>query len=227
MQSRKNINIVITLVIFVLALTACAQPTPAVPATLDPQDLEATISAAETNVVREVLAQLTETALANPTDAPTEVPPTAVPTEVPPTAEPTQTAAPVVVPTATKAVISSGSAGYVAPVQNEYQCQIISISPVAGTNLNQREDFDFSVTVKNTGTKTWDQGEFDYRFVSGTKMHKGTDFMDMPATVQPGQQVSLTIDMLAPSISGNAFAVWNIVSGDKTACSLVLDIYVK
>lgn len=122
--------------------------------------------------------------------------------------------------------VSSGTIGVQptpAPVTGS--CSITSTQP--GTSMATRNDFDAVWTVKNTGTKTWDMSSVDYKYVSGTKLHKYNDRYDMKATVKPGESVEIRVDMLAPTTSGSYTTTWAIVEGSNTLCSLPLTITVK
>lgn len=103
-------------------------------------------------------------------------------------------------------------------------CQIISTSPSKA--LKPREDFDAIWQVKNTSGKDWDQHSVDYKFVSGTSMHKKSIY-DFKTTVRNGETVNIIVDMLAPDKAGTYSATWSIVSGNKTLCTLPITITVK
>jgi hypothetical protein len=104
-------------------------------------------------------------------------------------------------------------------------CKIVSTVP--NTTLQVRADFDAVWTVKNTGTTTWDMHAVDYKYVSGTKMHKYNSLYDLPQTVKPGESVKIIVDMLAPSTAGTYTENWAIVQGSTTLCNLPITVVVK
>jgi hypothetical protein len=229
MNPRKAISIIIVLVLALIHLPGCrAAPIPitgaepSLTATVDPYVLATEVSAAETRAVAFALFQLTATELARPTATLTSIPPTltmtptATNTLIIPTSTLTQT------PTKTLVPLTPTPTLYPA-----YQCSIISVSPVKNQILKPREDFDFVVVLKNNGTKNWEIGQFDFLYVSGIKMQKYVDIIDIPKTVKPGEQIQLVIDMLAPDTTGSARAVWNLAAGKIIACSVTLDIIVR
>jgi len=104
-------------------------------------------------------------------------------------------------------------------------CKIVSTTPTG--SLQVRADFDAVWTIKNTGTTTWDMHAVDYKYVSGTKMHKYNSLYDLPQTVKPGESVKIVVDMLAPSTPGTYTENWAIVQGSSTLCSLPITVIVK
>jgi hypothetical protein len=104
-------------------------------------------------------------------------------------------------------------------------CEITSTSP--SKTLKTREDFDAVWTVKNTSSKNWDLQSVDYKFVSGTEMHKYAKAFDFKQTVKPGESIKIVVDMLAPDKVGTYSTNWAIVQGSTTLCSLPLTVVVK
>ncbi|MEM5774144.1 MAG: NBR1-Ig-like domain-containing protein [Anaerolineaceae bacterium] len=104
-------------------------------------------------------------------------------------------------------------------------CQITSKQPT-GT-LAKNADFDAVWTVKNTGSATWYLDEVDYRYVSGSRIHKYNDVYDLSKTVKPGESITIRVDMTAPSTAGTYAVNWAIVRSNTTLCTLPLTITVK
>src|SRR3990172_6111114 len=71
MMRISRIVSISTLLILMLVLTACNAFGPQTPATVDPNVIKATVDAASTQAVLTIAAQLTSTALAQPTNTPT------------------------------------------------------------------------------------------------------------------------------------------------------------
>lgn len=62
--------------------------------------------------------------------------------------------------------------------------------------------------VRNTGTTTWDTG-YQFAFRSGEQMN-GPSAISLPASVAPGQEVNLSINLTAPSSLGNHEGYWQM-----------------
>jgi hypothetical protein len=219
MSGRKKWFISVILIILIFTFTAC-QSSPSeitTPPAFDPQFVEATVNAAETYAVETFIAQLTQTALSQPTVVPPATVPTAVP-ETPTLAIPTATFVSYV-PIATETPDNGGP--------TEYLCEILDISPAVGTQFNPNQEFDFYVKLLNVGSKTWSPETFIYKYVRGDHLEQYVSSISMPRAINTGEVVELSIDMMTPGESGNTFTVWNVMEGDKIACSVVVDIYVK
>ncbi len=104
-------------------------------------------------------------------------------------------------------------------------CQVSQTIPSGW--VNTRDDFDLTWTVKNTSNTTWDINSVDYKYVSGTQMHKYGNLYDLPQTVKPGETVKIVVDVLAPNQAGTYAVNWAIVQGKTTLCTLPATIYVK
>lgn len=103
-------------------------------------------------------------------------------------------------------------------------CEILSVTPSKTTT---RADFDVVWTIKNTSGKDWDASSVDYKYISGTKMHKYAGAFDLPATVKAGETVKIVVDMLAPDQAGSYTTNWAMVSGSTTLCNLPITLTVK
>jgi hypothetical protein len=104
-------------------------------------------------------------------------------------------------------------------------CTITSTTPTS--TLQFYQDFDAAWTVKNTSSSNWEVSAVDYKYVSGTKMHKYASLYDLSQTVKPGETVKIIVDMLAPSQAGTYSVNWAIVQGSATLCNLPLTVVVK
>lgn len=121
---------------------------------------------------------------------------------------------------------SSGSSSTSTNKPSGYSCSIISAGP-AGSVTPVKSHFDATWEIKNTGTKTWEVTEVDYKFVSGTKMQAKADRFDLGKTVKPGETVKIIVDMIAPDTAGYYSANWALVQGESTICSFSTSVRTK
>ncbi|GAB4424551.1 MAG: hypothetical protein Kow002_14060 [Anaerolineales bacterium] len=200
------------LAISLLVILGCVSPfyvSPSVP--------EQPAEPLETIIVKTADAAFTQTAMfISPTPTLTYTPvPTKTPTITP---SPTPTfvfATWTPIPSAT---LPGGSTG------KDYSCSVLSVSPSG--RMAPRTDFDAKWVVQNTGEKTWDRNDADYYYSDGTRMHKKGAY-DFPETVQPGETVTLTVDMISPKNTGDFKAVWRIRVGKNQFCNMTITIRVR
>lgn len=225
MSMTKILSFSLMIVIALLA-SACGALGPQAEATMDPQIFQQTLNAASTQALETIVAQLTATAQAQPPE-PTQQPTVVVFT---PTTQPTATATATVTntlppPTATRVPATATATHTATP--SDLQCSIVSQSPALGEKMKMGNDFDAVWKLKNTGTKLWDAGEADIRFSSGSKLQKFGDIYDLAKTVNPGEEISIAVDMLAPNIVGTYKATWVLVGEGKTICTMNVHIEVQ
>ncbi len=206
----------------ILVLVACELPSLFIssPATPLPGSIE-------TSIVQTVAAAQTQTALFLPT--PTRTPtmtslPTSTLTEtatstatilfIITTSTRTRTATPL--PSVTEAGFSD----------ENWACRLISKSPSDKQTFALRTDFDARWVVENVGDKSWNSNNVDYIYYSGTKMHK-KDGYDLPETVDPGESVTIIVDMMTPKKAGNYSTTWIFRSSQIEFCTLSISIIVK
>jgi hypothetical protein len=120
---------------------------------------------------------------------------------------------------------STGSAPTPTPAPSGGHCQIISTQP--DSRLSPNTDVDAVWKVKNTGNSTWYAHEIDYLYVSGSRMYKYDDIYDLGVDVEPGETVTIRVDMLAPGSAGAYAMNWAIKRGGATLCTLPLTISVR
>ena len=75
-----------------------------------------------------------------------------------------------------------------------------------GKEMSPNQAFTKTWTFKNTGTCTWTT-EFDIFFVSGDQM-SAPSVLDFPQTVKPGESVTISVPMVAPSAPGTYTGYW-------------------
>ncbi len=171
----------------------------------------------ETVIVRTADAAFTQTAFAKP--------PTATASQTP---LPTKTAS--ITPSPTVTFIFSTWTPPAPPTSSvsrtgsAYSCTVTSASP--SSSLAPRTSFDGKWVVYNTGNKSWDSNSTDYYYSSGTRMHEKGAY-DLPRTVDPGDSISLTVDMISPKNSGSYETVWRLRVGKTQFCNMSLTITVK
>jgi len=190
-----------SLLLALLFLSACGPTTtPTTVAEYIATQVEGTLQAQATLDMAETLvARMTQQAIPTATFTP------------PPTATPLITAT--LLPTATS---QPPTAVYVPPVVTStpsrtslcLHATLISDGDIPdGTEMSPNEAFTKTWTFKNTGTCTWTT-EFDIFFVSGDQM-SAPAVLDFPQTVQPGESVTISIAMVAPSAPGTYTGYWN------------------
>lgn len=210
------------LILLAVTSSACGLLGPKAQPTMDPLTFQATLNAAATQALQTIVAQITETAKAQPpTQEPTQAPTQVVSTA---TSAPTATATlvPTLPPTATR--VPPTAAPTNTPTPKALDCTIVSQAPALGAKLDVNTDFDGVWTLKNTGTQKWEVGNVDVRYDSGSKLQKYGDIYDLAKTVNPGEQITITIDMVVPGTAGTYKAVWKLVQGSTTVCTMNLEI---
>ena len=228
-KNKKNLTLIISVFLFAtIMLSACGNDAANGTETPYIQVLDQTatndVSIYMTQAAGTVFAQFTETALAVPTNTPTA-------TE---TATPTLTSTPLPTATTYYVWVAPTTSYYTStplsltpsltPTTAAYSCSITSKSIADGTDFSPNEDFDASWTVKNTGSETWDASNFDFRYISGTSMYKHNAVYDFPSSVAPGESITITVDMVAPSSAAYYETFWGINYSSTTICSLPLRI---
>jgi hypothetical protein len=233
MSTRKaKLLYLFTTIAFILACGPALATAPY--PTADPNEIN-TIIALTANAASSQTAAAMPTATFTPSITPTRPTETPSPTETPTVIFILSTPTKIVVPTFT--LISSGggsgsgsgsggSGGNSGSSSDNYACQVLSVSPSNGTTMKQDTDFDAVWKVKNIGQKTWDKNSVDFIFDSGTDMGK-RDGYDLSNNVKSGQEISLGVDMVAPTKSGNYTTNWTLRVGSNKFCKMSLTINVK
>ena len=213
------------LLVSALILAACnvgATPAPTV-------DLNAINTAAVATAMGQISAQLTQTALAAPTNSP---PPTNTALALSTSALPTAGAGTAVTPGAAGALptlsfnttpgtnptlaagftpISGSPAAPVAPVSTcNSSAFVADVTVPDDTVFNPGDDFDKTWRIQNTGTCSWDEG-YNLVFVSGDRSLDPTSAA-VTDVVASGATVDLTVDLTAPSDEGTYTANYQMQS---------------
>jgi hypothetical protein len=108
-------------------------------------------------------------------------------------------------------------------------CDLTAMSPAFGSVYKKGETFNTSWTFINYGPYTWNTHEVDFIYISGEKMQAPptTLVYDLPATILPGQKVTIKIPMKAPSSAGTFSTAWRLHEGDRFYCQVTMQIGVK
>lgn len=195
--------LIVSLVIFSLALGACQPSATPTPSELEIQQQVAGTQAARAteNSVETLIARVTE--LSQPTWTP-------MPTCAPPPAA-TQPAPTAIMSTPDGTATATTAPAAVVPSTQCLQFDLISdVNYPPGTVVKPGTKFDKTWTVRNTGTCEWTH-EFDLILSGGEDFgtNKRADFPNQ--TVYPGDTVELTIaNLVAPQTAGTYYSYWMI-----------------
>ena len=157
-----------------------------------------TVEQIQTEAVATFAAGLTETALAMPTNTPTE---TMTPT-----------------PTATNAPVSTNTVAATAiatiPVDSCDGLAFVSdVTVPDNTTMTPGQQFTKTWRVRNSGTCPWEAG-FNFNFTSGEAM--GGSSVSLATDVQPGNEVDISVPMTAPSTAGTYRGNWRMTNASGT-----------
>src|SRR3990172_170904 len=112
------------------------------------------------------------------------------------------------------------------PISATKACQIVSQTPANNSTIAAGADFDAVFKIKNISGSTWNSASLDVVYQGGADMHKYADLFDLPSSVANGDSITLTIDMLAPSVNGAFSEMWSIMSGSTPICTFAVTIKV-
>ena len=118
--------------------------------------------------------------------------------------------APILAPTATLywPTAAPTSIPYVPPC---YQAAFVSETVPDGTSFNPGQTFTKTWRLRNTGICTW-QPDFRFVFYSGTSMGSPA-YILLGKTVKPGQEVTLSLNLTAPTTKGTYTGYWRLRAG--------------
>lgn len=217
MQHPTFVLRLLALTITAAILAGCASPTAIAPTAAPTVDLQPTLIAVKTQAVQTAIANLTQNAPTATPVTPTNTPqPTATSTlaatatPVPPTLAPSATFAP----------------WTLTPTAAAFSCSVTSTTPKSTDKITVASNFDGIWVLKNNGTQTWTHSETDIKYVSGTKLQKTLNLLDLSTNVAPGDSYTVTVDMVSPAEAGTYTTVWAVVMGKDTLCTLNLTVTV-
>lgn len=209
----------LSLVVGILSLTACSgSATPTVDTVAIYTQVAGTVQAnlkTETAKTPSATPTTAPTDTQQPTEAPTQAAPASASTTGAGAASPTPlvgTQAPVVVGTATRAALPDGA---------KYQSQ----TPADGTTFTPGEKFTVTWVVKNSGTTTWNT-KYMIRFYAGDQMSAPAS-KNFPKEVKPGETCELSVDLVAPSKSGEFTGLFALTNADGLNFSPGVSIAIK
>lgn len=191
MTHTRKFALLITAVL-VLALGACAPAQPTEPAAT-PVDLDAFA----TQVAGQVIAQITQTAAAQPTNTPTPEA-TATPAESP-------------TPAATATLAISPTPGVC-----DNAAFVADVSIPDGTSINAGAEFLKTWRIKNTGTCTW---KADYRLIYAYPANGpfANGIATVGKDVAPGESIDLSVTLKAPAEKGSYTGAWRMANASGFA----------
>lgn len=201
---------IIPFLTLLIVLLACQVPGLSQPAASNPAPVSI-----ETIVFQTASVAQTQTALylPTPTNTPTETPlPTSTFTETP-------------TPTATIIFIIPTSTKPFQPYSAGVQCELISLIPY-NPIVAPRSAVEIAWTFQNIGDELWLDQNIDFKYVGGKDMHK-TDAYDLPNSVPPNSQVTLTVPMVAPKDPGTYTTDWVLGTSKQPLCKVSATIIVK
>lgn len=237
MKGQRSRRIIIWLgsVLFLLAcalpLASTASPTQ-IPQSLAPELLG-------TSIVQTAAAAQTQTIVYLPPSlTPTRTP---FPTWTPSIASSTPTflfALPTITPwptwTPTRGIIIQIPGGVGNATSNSdspftgrfWSCGIRERTPSVGTVIEKGTDFYATVTLFNTGTKTWTYNSIDFIYKSGFRI-EGKLIQDLPFSIPTGKEITLQLLLTAPKRPGTYNTIWTLKVGKTPFCGVKLTFKVE
>ena len=98
-------------------------------------------------------------------------------------------------------------------------------SPGNGIGYHRFQKFSVGWDVQNTGTATWEAANVQLTYLGGAKPHD-SELVQLEASVAPGQEIVLSVHMIAPRNSTKYTTHWSLRQGDTFFCPLMLSFYV-
>jgi len=108
----------------------------------------------------------------------------------------------------------------------EWTCGIREKAPPMGAVIKQGVSYVFTVTLFNSGTKTWTKNGVDFRYNSGFR-NDGKPIQDLPKTIAPGNEITLNISLTAPKSPGTYNMIWTLKVGRTSFCGVKFSFEVK
>jgi hypothetical protein len=219
-----------------LFLLACALPSLSAssptqsPPSLAPEllgtSIVQTVAAAQTETVVYAPPTLTPTVTLLPTWTPAVL--TSTPTFI--FALPTFTPLPTWTPTPGAIIDIPGGIGNATSdspfTGREWTCAIRGKYPPMGTVVTHGDSFYVSITLMNTGTKTWTNNGVDFVYTGGYRV-EGTRIQDSPFTVAPGREVTFSSLLVAPKKPDTYNTYWTLQVGNHLFCGVKYTFKVK
>ena len=108
----------------------------------------------------------------------------------------------------------------------EWTCGIRERVPPMNSIIKAGVSFNVSITLFNTGTKTWPNTGVDFVYTGGLRP-EGTRIKDFSKTIAPGKEIVVNSNLIAPKISGVYNTYWALQVGRHPFCGVKYTFKVK
>lgn len=168
-------------------------------------------------------AALTQTARALPSS--TNTPMIAL-TQGTVTPSPTYTATVIfLLPSVTPSITPTFVLGGGGTNEDDFACEVLSVTPASGTSVRSRESFDVTWRARNIGQRKWNEDVVRYAFESGEAMHSVASYV-LQSDVNRGDILDVIVEMRAPEDPGVYTTTWVLRRGENSFCQMFLTINV-
>ena len=215
MNQKPYLPYLLITVAFIAVLSACGSPEAAAP-TLD-------MNLIFTQVAETIAVQYTQTALAVPPATNTPEP-TVTPLPSPTLSQQLPIATFTIVPPQNLSAVTA----YPTISSTAYDCYdaalVSDLSIPDGTKFDPGDTFEKSWRLSNTGTCDW-TADFKFAYVGGDLF--GSDTTKIRQRVNVGNTMDFSLQMVAPSGSGNVVSNWQMATDDGHLFGPVLTVSIK
>ena len=108
----------------------------------------------------------------------------------------------------------------------EWTCGIRTKNPPMNTVVERGASFYVTITLFNSGTKTWTNNGIDFVYTGGYRI-EGTRIQDLPLTVAPGKEVKVKSLIIAPKKPDIYNIFWTLQVGNYKFCGMKYTFEVK
>jgi hypothetical protein len=108
----------------------------------------------------------------------------------------------------------------------EWTCGIRTKNPPMGTVIERGASFYVTITLFNSGTKTWTNNGIDFVYTGGYRI-EGTRIQDLPITVASGKEVTVKSLVIAPKNPDTYNIYWTLKVGNHKFCGMKYTFVVK
>lgn len=102
--------------------------------------------------------------------------------------------------------------------------EFVYLSPGKGVNIQKNTAFDFTLNIKNVGSKTWNKGYY-LAYASGDALGSPKDYF-LTKETRPGETFTFVFQLRAPNETGKKQVIWAF-RDDKDADLLYIDLDVN
>ncbi len=237
-QRLRRMTAWLALTLFLLACSVPSLASPSVtqaPQVMDSQSLGTSIAETAAAAQTQTVVNLPPSATPTYTSQPIRTPPTFTPSPtfiyLLPTFTPLPTWTPlpgiiIQVPAGTGGAGGNATATDSPFTDREWTCAIQGRSPANGIVVKAGASFYVSITLMNTGTKSWAYNSVDFVYTGGWRI-EGPKTQDMPFTVKRGGKVSLESLIIAPEKPEKYNTFWTLQVGKYEFCGMKFSFEVK